>query len=822
MSVVPPVVATVTKIKKRNGEVVDFTGDKIKVAIIKAFASVGNHDYQLIDRLVVDVMNVINNKFDDQNIPTVEEVQDIVEIILMHNNLPLIAKHYILYRQSRANIRERQKQILDGLTTRLPFSENALKVLAKRYLQKDADYKKVVETPEQMFERVAGALAAVERNFGKTEAQIEEMKQDFYEILSRFEFTPAGRTLTNAGTDLPIVPNCIVLNITDSMESIFDTLKDAALLQQAGSGLGFPLHLLRPAGEKTRRSRGVASGPISFLKVYNQAFGVIKQQNRHGANMAVMSVEHPDILEFVHCKAKEGEIKNFNISVGLTDRFMKAVEENDPKPWRVMFGSREYGPRRIYRDQHDTIVDVVDETMTARELFQEIIAAAWSNGEPGCVFLDRVNETNPLPGLGPIHACNPCGEQFLHDGDVCNLGSINLEKFAENGQVLWDRLRHVVRSAVRMLDNVVDLTQYPTERVSVTSKNNRRVGLGIMGFADMLYKLEIGYNTPEGLAIADKLMSFIQQSSHEMSQELASEKGVFNNYDKSIYAQQGVKMRNAALTNIAPTGTISMMFDISGGVEPYFALAYHYKHVLGGDVELTYVNKHLEKALKQADCWTEEIKTEIVNSGSLQHIEAIPANIKKVFVTSMDIAADDHTRMQATFQKHCDNAISKTINFPFNASKDDVLNGYILAWKLGCKGCTVYRDGSREIQVLNLNKDKKDSGSGVTIKDEQLDPNAGLTEEMPLSNGVHVPTSGVTTAPVMPETTIAAQLQTERLASGQGDEVNVMNMTIESPYEPGNKKEVIASGKCPECGSGLSISEGCYTCISCGVSACSI
>lgn len=789
----------VTKIRKRSGEIVDFNSDKVKVAIIKAFAAVSNHDYQLIDRLVVDVMNVINNKFSESDAPSVEQIQDIVEIILMHNNLPDIAKNYILYRHQRAQIRDRQKQLLDGLTTRLPYTENALKVLAKRYLQRDTDYNKVIETPEQMLGRVSKALAEVERRYGKTDEQIQEFETDFYEIFSRFEFTPAGRTMTNAGTDLPIVANCIVLHINDSMESIFDTLKDAALLQQSGSGLGFPLHLMRPAGMKTRRSRGIASGPISFLKVYNQAFSVIKQQNRHGANMAVMSVEHPDILEFVHCKAVEGEVKNFNISVGLTDRFMQAVADNDPNPWQCVFNGVDYNPRRIYRDHHDTIVDIVEEKMTARELFQEIIAAAWSNGEPGCVFLGKVNQTNPLPGMGPLEACNPCGEQFLHDGDVCNLGSINLEKFAENGQVLWDRLRHVVRSSVRMLDNVVDLTQYSADKVNKVSKDNRRIGLGIMGFADMLYKLEIGYNTPEGLEMGEKVMGFIQESAHQMSQDLAEEKGAFNNYDKSIYAQQGIKMRNAALTNIAPTGTISMMYDISGGVEPYFALAYHYKNVLGGDVELTYVNKHLEKALRQAGCWTEEIKEEIVQNGTLQHIKEIPDHVKRVFVTSMDISAADHTYMQAAFQKHCDNAISKTINFPFSATKEDVLQGYLLAWKLGCKGCTVYRDGSRDLQVLNINKDKKE--------DAQLDPNAGKTDEMPMNNGVKVATMGVTTTPVIQPTP-----EPKKETVGEASHVHV----------PNGKKEVIISGKCPECGSGLNISEGCYTCMSCGVSACSI
>jgi len=458
---------------------------------------------------------------------------------------------------------------------------------------------------------------------------------------------------------------------------------------------------------------------------------------------------------------------------------MEAVEKNDESIWIPRFNGKDYPLHRVVRDEHDTILDIVEEKMTAREIFNEIISAAWSNGEPGCVFLDTVNKVNPLPGLGRIEACNPCGEQFLHDGDVCNLGSINLEKFAKNGEVLWERLKHVTKSAVRMLDNVTDITQYQAEKVNTVSKDNRRIGLGIMGFADMLYKLDIGYNTPEGFDMADKVMKTIQEASHQMSQELAEEKGVFKNYDKSVYQERGVKMRNAALTNIAPTGTISMTMDVSGGVEPYFALAYYYKHVLGGNVDLTYFNKHLEKALKENGCWSDSIKKQIINNGSLQNVAGIPDSVKKVFVTSMDISASDHIKMQAAFQKHCDNAISKTVNFPYSATKKDVMDGYLMAWRAGCKGCTVYRDGSRDKQILNIAKDEDKNK-------EQLDPNAGVTDEMPMVNQSKVVTNG------------------------------------HNPVKSANKKEVIASGVCPECGGAIMISEGCYTCQNCGVSACSI
>lgn len=668
---------------------------------------------------------------------------------------------------------EQQKEIMEGKTTNLPFSLNALQVVGKRYLVRDEEGK-ITENPEEMFERVAKALAEVELNYGKTTAEVESIRQEFLEMLMNFEFTPAGRTLANAGGPTKLVSNCIVLNIEDSMESIFQTLKEASLLQQAGSGLGFPLHLLRPAGYRTIASRGVASGPISFLQVYNNAFGVIKQQNRHGANMAVMKVDHPDILEFIHCKEKEGHISNFNVSVGLTNQFMEEVKKNSSQPWFCSWKGKKMKPRRVYRNKNFSFSHVEEVDLTARQLFEEIIECAWKNGEPGCVFLDTVNDTNPVPGLGRIEACNPCGEQFLHDGDVCNLGSINLEKFVTpDGKVDFKHLEEVTKKAVRMLDNVIDLSDFPIERVNKTFRGNRRIGLGIMGFADMLYKIRVAYNSAEGLDTAEKVMGCIQRAAHAMSQELAEEKGVFPNWHQSIYPQKGIKMRNAALTNIAPTGTISMIFDVSGGVEPYFALAYHYKNILGGEVELYYTNKHLREELERLGLYQEQIMERISREGTLKNIPEIPEETKRVFVTSMDISAGDHTRMQAAFQRHLDNAISKTINFPYQATKEEVLQGYILAWELGCKGCTAYRDGSREEQILNLNKDK---------------------------NGLAKETSA-------PKKTSPEEMVVIVAKADHGNET---------------KQEIMKSGQCPECSSPIKIAEGCYTCLTCGSSACSL
>jgi ribonucleoside-diphosphate reductase alpha chain len=431
--------------------------------------------------------------------------------------------------------------------------------------------------------------------------------------------------------------------------------------------------------------------------------------------MAVMSVDHPDFLEFIHCKDREGDISNFNISVGLTDEFMSKVASGSPDPWICKWKGTKLKPRMIYRDSRMNAAKIEEVTMSPKEIFQKhIVNSAWKTGEPGVIFLDTVNKSNPLPGLGRIEACNPCGEQFLHDGDVCNLGSINLEKFVTEKQTVdYEKLSTVTKTAVRMLDNVIDLSDFPVERVQRISKMNRRIGLGIMGFADMLYQMKIGYNTEQARMIARNVMGIIQKSAEECSEQLGKEKGNFPNYDYSVFADRNIPRRNAALTNVAPTGTISMMFDVSGGVEPYFALAYYYKGILQGKTPtLQYVNKHLRQALEEAGMFNEEIMKKIIEQGSLQKIDGIPEQLKQTYVTSMDISADSHVGMQAAFQEYCDNAISKTINFPNDATHNDIFQGFVQAWKNGCKGCTVYRDGSRIFQVLNLNKEESTTKNG--------------------------------------------------------------------------------------------------------------
>lgn len=565
-----------------------------------------------------------------------------------------------------------------------------------------------------MMERVAKALAEVEKKYGRDRRFVSKVEKDFFNIMSSKEYTPAGRTMTNAGAGTALVANCIVLPIHDTMESIFQTLKDAALLQQSGSGLGFSLDELRPAMTPTKRSNGFSSGPVSFLKVYNEAFGTIKQQGRHGANMAMMSVDHPDILDFIRSKEVEGEISNFNISIKVTDEFMKAVTERPNTQWYSEWRGIKTKPHKVIRAKNGSVVGVEDIDITVKELFDELVNYAWTNGEPGIVFIDEINRTNPLPGLGKITTSNPCGEQFLHAYDNCNLGSVNLAVLVKNGRVDWSRLKFVTRTAVRLMDNVIDLFDFPVPAITEMANKNRRIGLGVMGFADMLFQLGVAYNSEEGRKMGEKVMKAINDAAHQMSTELAKEKGVFPNITQSIYNKKGAKPRNAALTTVAPTGSISMMFDCSSGLEPNFALSFVKQDKDG--LQYHYLNHYFDEALKKmklSKSRLEEVKAELLKTGSIQGISGLPAELRKTFVVAMDISAEDHMKMQAAFQKHVDNSISKTINFPNSATKEEVFDGFVSAWRNKCKSATVYRDGSRSVQILNLG-----TGEGLTAPSE--------------------------------------------------------------------------------------------------------
>jgi ribonucleoside-diphosphate reductase alpha chain len=578
----------------------------------------------------------------------------------------------------------------------LHFTPNAMMVFNSRYLRQDDDGH-AIETPHECFHRVSTAIAASE-----PESTRSTWSAAFCEIMANFDFLPAGRTLSIAGTGSPLVSNCVVLHIEDSLDRIFETMEDAALLHQAGSGVGFPFHLMRPAGFTCKRTLGVSSGPVSFLGIYSSAFRPLITHGRESANMALLRVDHPDILEFLTAKTAEGRFPNFNCSIALTDEFMEAATARPDEPWLCQWETVRMKPRAILRHP-DGLCKVTDVDITSGELFDRIVNCAWQNGEPGCVFLDTVNRSNPLPGLGRIECCNPCGEQYLHDGDACNLGSINLERFVKDRAIDKARLAKVTKIAVRFLDDVIDQTNFPVKRVQSTFLGNRRIGIGIMGLADMLFALGLAYDSEDGRNAAREAMKCIQTAAIEESEMLGLEKGSFPNFGKSIWTAK-TAMRNASLTNVAPTGSVSMLFDVSSGIEPYFALAYRRENCLDGREMELFVNKHLKAALENCSL-DAAVWERIIQSGSVRGIAEVPDEIRRVFVTSLDIAAEDHCLMQAAVQEFCCNAISKTINFPLSASVEDVKRVFVLGWRSGVKGMTVYRNGSRGRQVLVTNEE---------------------------------------------------------------------------------------------------------------------
>lgn len=661
------------------------------------------------------------------------------------------------------------------------LSENAIKVLEKRYLKRDTQGN-CIEKPADMFRRVADTVAKGDLKYGATKDDVKKLSDRFYDTITNCQFMPNSPTLMNAGRELGQLAACFVLPIEDSLEGIFETIKNTALIHQSGGGTGFSFSRLRPKNDVVHSTMGISSGPVSFMEVFNAATEAVKQGGtRRGANMGILRVDHPDILEFIDCKADNNKLNNFNISVAITDKFMEAYFNNE---------------------DYDLVNPHTKKTtgkLNAKFVFNKIVDSAWRNGEPGIVFIDTMNYDNPTPQIGAIESTNPCGEVPLLPYEACNLGSINLNKMVKENDdgtcsVDWDLLAKTTRTAIRFLDNIITINKYPLPQIAEMVNNNRKIGLGIMGWADMLMKIGISYASEQGTKLASQIIEFIDYESKCESIELSKERGRFANFKGSIYDSEHylynkykdksagkisdeqwkeldnkIKkfgIRNATTTCIAPTGTISMIAGASGGIEPLFGLVF--SRLILDNTEMLEINPIFKNYMIKHNLYSEELMKKIAIDGSIAHINNIPENVKKIFVTAHDVTPYWHVKMQAAFQLHTDNAVSKTVNFVESATHNDIKETYILAYKSHLKGITVYRNNSRTFQPMNLKKEEK--------KSEEI-----IKEKIKI-----------------PEKTI----QTEK----------------NEEYNPSGEVKTII---CPECGNKIEMAEGCYICLNCGYSGCS-
>ena len=651
---------------------------------------------------------------------------------------------------------------------KLNLSENAIKVLEKRYLKRDNDGN-CTETPADMFRRVAKTIAEGDLKFGKSQADVDKLTERFYEAITNCYFMPNSPTLMNAGRELGQLAACFVLPVEDSLEGIFETVKNTALIHKSGGGTGFSFSRLRPKNSVVRSTMGVSSGPVSFMEVFNAATEAVKQGGtRRGANMGILRVDHPDILDFINCKSDNNKLNNFNISVAITDKFMEALKKGT-----------DY---ELINPQNNTVAG----TLSAKKVFDMIVDGAWRNGEPGIIFIDKMNSDNPTPLVGAIESTNPCGEVPLLSYEACNLGSINLGKMVKaDGSVDWDLLAKTTRTAIRFLDNVIAVNNYPLPQISEMVQNNRKIGLGVMGWADMLMKMGISYASAEGTKLAGQVMEFIDYESKCESIELSKERGKFNNFKGSVYDGKNFLynkykgksagiisdeqwkeldsqiekygIRNATTTCIAPTGTISMIAGASGGVEPLFGLVF--SRLIMDGTEMLEINPIFKDYAVKNGIYSEDLMKKIAVTGSIAHVEGVSEEVKKIFVTAHDVSPYWHVKMQAAFQLHTDNAVSKTVNFEEHATRKDIEEAYVLAYENNLKGITVYRNNSRQFQPMNLDDKKK--------------PEEAKTEEIK-------------------------------------DEIE--------EYNPSGEVKTVT---CPECGNTIEMAEGCFICLNCGYSGCS-
>ncbi len=676
--------ARITKVRKRDGSIEAFQPQKIEIAISKAVTSVKRKDGKLSKKLGQQVVKELEKHFTAKVIPAVEDIQDIVEEVLIKNRLADVAKAFILYRQQHKEIREFKTFL--GVRDELKLTTNAIKVLASRYLLRD-DKGNITETPARLFRRVAKAVAAADALYKK--GALKKTEDEFYDMLSKLDFLPNTPTLMNAGAPLGQLSACFVLPVGDSLVEIFDAVKYTGLIHQSGGGTGFSFSRLRPKGDIVKSTKGVASGPVSFMRIFDIATEVLKQGGkRRGANMGILRCDHPDIIEFITAKSREDMLQNFNISVAATDDFMNAAAKEQ---------------------EYDLINPRTKEKvkkMNAAEAFELIIANAWRTGDPGLVFIDEINRKNPTLPTGLIESTNPCGEQPLHPYESCNLGSINLTNMLKNNKLDWDKFKKTIHTAVHFLDNVIDVNKYPLLQIEQVTKANRRIGLGVMGLAELLINLGIPYDSDKATQFGEKLMKFLNDEARKASNKLAEERGNFPNFEHSIWKGKVKATRNATVTTIAPTGTISIIAGATSGIEPLFAVSF-VRDVMEG-THLLETNPSFERIARKRGFYTKALMMKIAKTGKVTGLKEVPRDVQRIFKTALEIKPESHVKMQAAFQKYCDNAVSKTINLPQNATPQDVKKAYLLAYKLKCKGITIYRYGSKKEQVLYIGKEPEE------------------------------------------------------------------------------------------------------------------